>query len=63
MFKDSVLQGVKIHNENLKEGKVADFYFIYARTHPTAPGHQALTAFIVEKDIGVDPRNLQLARL
>lgn len=35
-------------------GKVADFYFIYARTHPAAPGHQALTAFIVERDMGVE---------
>jgi len=34
-------------------GKAADFYLIYARTDPKAPGHKALTAFIVEKDTGV----------
>ncbi len=34
-------------------GKAADFYLIYARTDPKAPGHKALTAFIVEKDMGV----------
>ncbi len=35
-------------------GKVADFYLIYARTDPNAPGHKALTAFIVERDMGVE---------
>lgn len=35
-------------------GKVADFYLIYARTDPAAPGHKALTAFIVERDMGVE---------
>jgi alkylation response protein AidB-like acyl-CoA dehydrogenase len=35
-------------------GKVADFYLIYARTDPNAPGHKALTAFIVERDGGVE---------
>uniref|UniRef100_A0A7J2TKE3 Acyl-CoA dehydrogenase n=1 Tax=Archaeoglobus fulgidus TaxID=2234 RepID=A0A7J2TKE3_ARCFL len=34
-------------------GKVADFYLIYARTDPNAPSHRALTAFIVERDMGV----------
>jgi len=34
-------------------GKAADFYLIYARTDPKAPGHKALTAFLVEKDTGV----------
>lgn len=34
-------------------GKAADFYLIYARTNPKAPGHKALTAFLVEKDMGV----------
>lgn len=34
-------------------GKAADFYLIYARTNPKAPGHKALTAFLVEKDRGV----------
>jgi alkylation response protein AidB-like acyl-CoA dehydrogenase len=35
-------------------GKVADFYLIYARTDPNAPGHKALTAFLVERDMGVE---------
>jgi alkylation response protein AidB-like acyl-CoA dehydrogenase len=34
-------------------GKAADFYLIYARTDPKAPGHKALTAFLVEKEMGV----------
>ncbi len=34
-------------------GKVADFYVVYANTDPTKPGHKALTAFLVEKDMGV----------
>jgi alkylation response protein AidB-like acyl-CoA dehydrogenase len=34
-------------------GKATDFYLIYARTNPKAPGHKALTAFLVEKDMGV----------
>ncbi|MGD8544591.1 MAG: acyl-CoA dehydrogenase family protein [Candidatus Bathyarchaeota archaeon] len=34
-------------------GKVADFYLIYARTDPKAPGHKALTAFLIERDMGV----------
>lgn len=34
-------------------GKAADFYFVYARTNPKGPGHKALTAFLVEKDMGV----------
>jgi len=34
-------------------GKAADFYLIYAKTDPKAPGHKALTAFLVEKDMGV----------
>jgi alkylation response protein AidB-like acyl-CoA dehydrogenase len=34
-------------------GKAADFYLIYARTDPNAPGHKALTAFIVEGEMGV----------
>ncbi|MEM2946931.1 MAG: acyl-CoA dehydrogenase family protein [Candidatus Bathyarchaeia archaeon] len=34
-------------------GKVADFYLIYARTDPKAPGHKALTAFLVEREMGV----------
>lgn len=35
-------------------GKVADFYLVYARTNPNAPSHKALTAFIVERDRGVE---------
>jgi alkylation response protein AidB-like acyl-CoA dehydrogenase len=34
-------------------GKAADFYLIYARTDPQAPGHKALTAFLIEKEMGV----------
>ena len=34
-------------------GKAADFYLIYAKTNLKAPGHKALTAFLVEKDRGV----------
>ncbi|MGB9713403.1 MAG: acyl-CoA dehydrogenase family protein [Candidatus Bathyarchaeales archaeon] len=34
-------------------GKAADFYVIYARTDPKAPGHKALTMFIVEREMGV----------
>ena len=35
-------------------GKVADFYLLYARTDPSAPPHKALTAFLVERDMGVE---------
>jgi len=35
-------------------GKAADFYLIYAKTEPEAPGHRALTAFLVEKSMGVE---------
>jgi alkylation response protein AidB-like acyl-CoA dehydrogenase len=34
-------------------GKAADFYLIYAKTDPKAPGHKALTVFLVEKEMGV----------
>lgn len=34
-------------------GKAADFYAIYARTDPKAPGHKALTMFLVEREMGV----------
>ena len=34
-------------------GKAADFYLIYARTDPQASGHKALTAFLIEKEMGV----------
>ncbi|AIY91203.1 acyl-CoA dehydrogenase family protein [Geoglobus acetivorans] len=39
-------------------GKVADFYLIYARTDPNAPGHKAMTAFLVERDMGVEIEDL-----
>lgn len=39
-------------------GKVADFYLIYARTDPNAPGHRAMTAFLVERDMGVEIEDL-----
>jgi len=36
-------------------GAVAtDLFLLYARTDPKAPGHQALSAFLVEKDMGVE---------
>ncbi len=35
-------------------GKVADFYLIYARTDPKAPGHKALTTFLIEREMGVE---------
>ncbi|MEM2727195.1 MAG: acyl-CoA dehydrogenase family protein [Archaeoglobaceae archaeon] len=39
-------------------GKVADFYLIYARTDPNAPSHKSLTAFIVERERGVEIEEL-----
>ncbi len=35
-------------------GKVADFFLIYTRTDPKAPGHKALTTFLIERDMGVE---------
>lgn len=32
----------------------ADYFFVYARTRPEGPGHEALSAFIVERGPGVD---------
>jgi len=32
----------------------ADLFLLYARTDPKAPGHRALSAFLVEKDMGVE---------
>jgi len=32
----------------------ADLFLLYARTDPKAPGHQALSAFLVEKNMGVE---------
>jgi len=50
-----VLNGVK---RFIAGGKVADFYLIYARTDPKAPGHKAMTAFLVERDMGVEIEDL-----
>lgn len=46
-----VLNGMK---RFIAGGKTADFYLIYARTDLNAPGHKALTAFIVEREMGVE---------
>jgi alkylation response protein AidB-like acyl-CoA dehydrogenase len=46
-----ILNGMK---RFIAGGKTADFYLIYARTDPNAPGHNALTAFIVEREMGVE---------
>ncbi len=37
-------------------GKSADFILVYARTNPdpSVPGHKAISAFIVERDMGVE---------
>jgi len=32
----------------------ADLFLLYARTDPKAPGYQAISAFLVEKDMGVE---------
>ena len=32
----------------------ADYFFVYARTRPEGPGHEALSAFLVERGPGVD---------
>lgn len=32
----------------------ADYFLVYARTDPNAPGHRAISAFIVERDSGVE---------
>ncbi len=36
----------------------ADFFLVYARTDPEAPGHQALSAFIVERDEGLEVQHV-----
>ncbi len=46
-----ILNGMK---RFIAGGKTADFYLIYARTDPNAPGHNALTAFLVEREMGVE---------
>jgi alkylation response protein AidB-like acyl-CoA dehydrogenase len=50
-----ILNGMK---RFIAGGKTADFYLIYARTDFNAPGHKALTAFIVERDMGVEVEEL-----
>jgi alkylation response protein AidB-like acyl-CoA dehydrogenase len=50
-----VLNGMK---RFIAGGKVADFYLIYARTDKNAPGHKALSLFIVERDMGVEVEEL-----
>ncbi len=36
----------------------ADFFFVYARTNPEGPGHRSLSAFIVERDMGVEVKKV-----
>ncbi len=36
----------------------ADYFLVYARTHPTAPSHQAISAFIVERGPDVDVQHV-----
>ncbi|OFX27619.1 MAG: acyl-CoA dehydrogenase [Armatimonadetes bacterium RBG_16_67_12] len=36
----------------------ADYFLVYARTRDDAPGHQSLTAFIVERGPGVDVQHV-----
>ena len=36
----------------------ADFFLVYARTHPDAPAHQGLTAFIVERSPAVEVQHV-----
>jgi len=50
-----VLNGMK---RFIAGGKAADFYLIYARTDKNAPGHKALSLFIVERDMGVEVEEL-----
>lgn len=35
-------------------GSEADFYLLYARTNPEAPGHEALSTFLVDRKMGVE---------
>ncbi len=35
-------------------GSEADFYLLYAKTDPEAPSHEALSTFLVDKDMGVE---------
>ena len=36
----------------------ADYFLVYARTDPNAPGHRAISAFIVERDSGVEVQHV-----
>ena len=36
----------------------ADFFFVYARTNSEGPGHKSLSAFIVERDMGVEVKKV-----
>ena len=36
----------------------ADFFLVYARTDPEAPGHQALSAFVVERGEGLEVQHV-----
>ena len=36
----------------------ADFFLVYARTDPDAPGHEAITAFVVDRGEGVSVEHL-----
>ena len=36
----------------------ADYFLVYARTHPDAPSHQGLTAFIVERSPAVEVQHV-----
>jgi acyl-CoA dehydrogenase len=36
----------------------ADYFLVYARTHPTAPGHQAISAFLVDRGPDVEVQHV-----
>ncbi len=36
----------------------ADYFLVYARTDPSAPGHRAISAFIVERDAGIEVQHV-----
>jgi len=36
----------------------ADYFMVYARTDPTAPGHRAISAFLVERGAGVEVQHV-----
>jgi len=39
-------------------GEGADFFLVYAVTNPGAPPHDSLSAFLVERDMGVDVKHV-----